>query len=259
MDKGVRKWRRATERGWRGRGKVELSASGTGGPQPVPGGRQEHPLSDYPVGPVCRGPSPAPAGKVPPPARGSSPPSLRPPPLGRLPCPPAARLMSWLRGGLMGMSEQPPAPPGDSGGRRGGQDAAEGGSLASARAWASEPRGRGRWAGRLSASAPSPGGSTGPLPRAWAPCRHSSSAQMLQGCRPLSLPGVLHTWGQGRGLTPLVGAGDGAGALAGPGWVAGRVGGTWGGGKGQTAGEAGMGCAKAFLKTGPWVELEKSR
>lgn len=43
-------------------------------------------------------------------------------PLGRLPCPPAARLMSWLRGGLMGMSEQPPAPPGDSGGRRGGQD-----------------------------------------------------------------------------------------------------------------------------------------
>lgn len=82
---------------------------------------------------------------------------------------------------------------------------------------------------------------------------------MPHGCRPLSLHGVLHTWGQGRGLTPLVGTGDGAGALASPGWVAGRVGGTWGGGKGQTAGKAGVGYAEAFLKIGLRAELEKSR
>lgn len=79
----------------------------------------------------------------------------------------------------------------------------------------------------------------GPLPSAWAPSPHGQAALLccVRG---------LRTWGQG--ITPLVGAGHGAGALvqplrarASPGRVAGRVGGTWGRGGGRGKGQTGKG------------------
>lgn len=82
-------------------------------------------------------------------------------------------------------------------------------------------------------------GSGGPSP---GPGLHPNTASPAADARWLpssvSLNRVLRTWGQG--ITPLVGAGNRAGALvqplgarASPGRVAGRVGGTWGWGEGS--------------------------
>lgn len=140
-----------------------------------------------------------------------------------LPVPPTVRLMSWLRGGLMGrqschqcclgtVAGLPEKPQRQRQVSTWGQEA-----LGEAREGVEPLR--------------QPQGSAGPSPLAWAPSNHSHRGPC---CLPLSLPGVLHTWGQGSSLTPLVGTGNGAGALvqplgtqASPSQTAGRVGGAW--------------------------------
>lgn len=90
-------------------GKAGFSTTEAGGASALGAGSAGGgtPCLDYSLDPVCG--DPLPAAELPPAERASAP-SLRPPRSALLPCPPAVRLMSWLRRGLMGMPEPPAAP-----------------------------------------------------------------------------------------------------------------------------------------------------
>lgn len=152
---------------------------------------------------------------------GTPSPALDSPTQPCFPVPPTVRLMSWLRRGLMGMQSCHQCCLGTVAGLPETLQR-------QVSSWGQEAHGEAR---EGLEPCDSPEGSTGPPPLAWAPPNHSRPGP---GCLPLSLRGVLHTWGQGSSLTPLVGTGNGAGALvqplgtqASPGRTAGRVGGAW--------------------------------